>query len=188
MTDKVVITKTGALHAAFFLAPKADVTGSADATDAAAEGAAKSPDDDVRTESPFAGTALEDTILEEFYFASGVTSENNGFETNGITFFSPAEIAERDVFGGKFYDVGIQYRGMGYVLAFAFIPSTSKFFARMDGGSNDWDREINFKKYSANAYDPSKFPVHAGKVDGIKEDVQYTVEQLKVLASLDPVD
>lgn len=176
MSNKAkVITKEGALDAPFFLAPKAG-----------AEDLEISVGSNKADESIFDGTPLCDTILEELY--EGVPSENNGFETVGITFFSPNEIMKRDAFDGKFYDIGVQYRGMGYVLAFAFIPSTSMFFARMDGGSNDLDRELNFKKYSAASYQPSKFPTHTGELTMIKDEVQYTIDELRVLMEMEPMD
>lgn len=44
----------------------------------------------------------------------------------------------------RFIDLVISYAGMGWFFVIAWDKISKKFFLRMDGGSNDWDRESNF--------------------------------------------
>jgi len=44
----------------------------------------------------------------------------------------------------RFLDIAMAYAGMGWFYVVAWDRITRKFFLRMDGGSNGWDRESNF--------------------------------------------
>lgn len=144
----------------------------------------KTTEDDVNY-GVLKGTPLEGTIVEILY--RGVKDKNNGFtfEINGepFSFLSPNEIIERDVFGGKMYDLFVIYEGMGYVNVFFYIPKTKMFAYRLDGGSNGYDREDNYNMFKSNEYDPASFPKFEGdpETDELEENIQYTLEQLLIL-------
>ena len=87
--------------------------------------------------------------LRILYFNLKNNDESN---INGFTFFKLDQISERKHNYDKFFDIGLQYVGMGHVLVLSYCPSNKKFFARMDGGGNDYEREQNYKYYKT--YDP----------------------------------
>ena len=131
----------------------------------------------------FDNTPLKNTIVEQLYL--GIKDPSNGFtfEVNGmsISFLSPNEIMKRNVFNGKMYDVFIIYAGMGWVKAFYYVPLTNMFGFRMDGGSNGYDREENYKEYSSDEFNPSKFEVFDSSIHSksqIKENIRYPLDEL----------
>jgi len=72
----------------------------------------------------------------------------------GYTFFSLDEIINRSKNYPNFIDIGLCSHGMGYVKVIAYYPSKNKFFFRMDGGSNGWDREGYSQFYNRLEYIP----------------------------------
>ena len=46
-----------------------------------------------------------------------------------------------------FYDVAYAYAGLGHVHVIGYHPATRKYFQRMDGGSNGYDRAENYNHY-----------------------------------------
>ena len=45
----------------------------------------------------------------------------------------------------RFIDFGVIYTGLGHCIVASYVPELKKIFYRSDGGSNGWDRELNFK-------------------------------------------
>ena len=43
------------------------------------------------------------------------------------------------------FDIGYRYKGMGHIEVLSCNLYNHLLFYRMDGGSNDWDREANYK-------------------------------------------
>jgi hypothetical protein len=48
-----------------------------------------------------------------------------------------------------FIDIAYSYAGLGHVNVLAYHPESKKYFTRMDGGSNGYDREENYKAYKS---------------------------------------
>jgi hypothetical protein len=53
-----------------------------------------------------------------------------------------------------FYDVAYAYAGLGHVHVIGYHPATRKYFQRMDGGSNGYDRADNYRHYKE--YEPNE--------------------------------
>ena len=45
----------------------------------------------------------------------------------------------------KVFDIGFQYAGMGHIVVLSCDLDNHLLFKRRDGGSNDYDREVNYK-------------------------------------------
>lgn len=63
-----------------------------------------------------------------------------------FTFFTLSKIAEMK-HPSKMVNIALQYAGMGWLHILAYVPEKGKFFWRMDGGSNGYDRDANYQKY-----------------------------------------
>jgi len=46
----------------------------------------------------------------------------------------------------RIFDLAYIYAGMGHIIVISCDLKTRKLFKRQDGGSNDWDRQYNYKK------------------------------------------
>ena len=87
--------------------------------------------------------------LKFLYLFLGV--DNREIIVNDVSLFSFNELVKRhDNFIEKgqndIIDLGTKYLGMGHVAVLTLNKKTSKVFLRSDGGSNGYDREINFNK------------------------------------------
>jgi hypothetical protein len=78
---------------------------------------------------------------------SRIGSNNEYMHTSGFVFFKLDEIKRRSKNHSHFLDVAIAYAGMGWVHVLAYHKDSNKYFVRMDGGSNGYDREDNYNKY-----------------------------------------
>ena len=47
----------------------------------------------------------------------------------------------------KFCDIGLKYYGLGHVKVITLCRETRKFFVRIDGGSNGYDRDSNYNNF-----------------------------------------
>ena len=56
----------------------------------------------------------------------------------------------------RMVDFAMRYAGLGHVIVLSYDPEGDKVFARLDGGSNTYDRVINLER--AIAMDPSRTP------------------------------
>ena len=45
----------------------------------------------------------------------------------------------------KVFDIAFQYAGMGHIVVLSCDLDNHLLFKRRDGGSNDYDREVNYK-------------------------------------------
>lgn len=76
---------------------------------------------------------------------------NHYIKNENFTIFTMEQIINRMDYTGKHYgytkliDVGIIYAGMGHVIILTWDRIKQKYFFRLDGGSNGWDRESNEK-------------------------------------------
>ena len=68
-------------------------------------------------------------------------------KTPGFTIMNLEKIrSQKDAYSG-FIDIGVRYAGMGHVIVLSLDMETGKMFLRMDGGSNGFDREDNWRFY-----------------------------------------
>lgn len=66
---------------------------------------------------------------------------------NQFTFLSLDEIIKRSENYEYILDIGVIYMGMGHIEVLSMSKKDGKFFFRMDGGSNGYEREDNYNKY-----------------------------------------
>jgi hypothetical protein len=78
---------------------------------------------------------------------SRIGSNTEYSHQSGLTFFKLDEIKRRSKSYTNFIDVAIAYAGMGWVHVLGYHKDSNKYFVRMDGGSNGYDREDNYNKY-----------------------------------------
>ena len=80
---------------------------------------------------------------------------NNAYDTEiylkDYVFLSIKKIMEINNFYNKdnvynIIDLGYTYKGMGWIETIYYNTKFNKLFFRLDGGSNIYDREINYKK------------------------------------------
>jgi len=82
-------------------------------------------------------------------------SNTREFTYYNFTFFSIREIEKRLIIyeednQNNICDLALCYHGMGWIIVLTLNRKDGKFFLRMDGGSNNYDREDNWnfiKKY-----------------------------------------
>lgn len=91
---------------------------------------------------------LLETPLGKLYLLLGQTDLD--FVYHHTTCLSLDEISKRyqvycDNGQTDLLDIGITYHGMGHVNVLTYSRSEQTFFFRMDGGSNGYDREDNWK-------------------------------------------
>lgn len=67
--------------------------------------------------------------------------------------FKPLHKVDRSTYT-NFFDVAYAYAGLGHVHVIGYNPSTKKYFQRMDGGSNGYDRQENYLHYKT--YEPKE--------------------------------
>lgn len=60
----------------------------------------------------------------------------------------------RERFQGRFLDFAFRYAGLGHVKVYFVDTTTCKVYARMDGGSNSYDRVANAQKHAR--YEPDE--------------------------------
>ena len=91
------------------------------------------------------------------------------------TFMTLNEILKRKVNYENLYDIALRYHGMGHILLISYHPKSERFFFRMDGGSNGYDREYNYNKYKnydINTINKEKNPTR------YNYDTLYTFEEI----------
>lgn len=66
---------------------------------------------------------------------------------SGLTFLKLDEIKRRSISHTHFIDVAIAYMGMGWIRVLSYHKDSKLYFIRIDGGSNEYDREYNYHKY-----------------------------------------
>ena len=54
------------------------------------------------------------------------------------------------------FDIGYKYDGMGYINVLSCDLTNHLLFYRLDGGSNDYDRQYNFNELIKNGSEPYK--------------------------------
>lgn len=72
---------------------------------------------------------------------------NKEYQFKYYTFMTLNEIIERKNNYENFIDIALKYLGLGHILLISYHIKSNKFFFRMDGGSNGYDRENNYNKY-----------------------------------------
>lgn len=88
-------------------------------------------------------------------------TSNREFTYRGFTFFSLDKIISRlDEYEANdqhcICDIALRYEGMGWVEVLALDTESGKYFVRLDGGSNGYDRQFNWDYYKT--YRPSSRP------------------------------
>jgi hypothetical protein len=78
---------------------------------------------------------------------SKIGSNTEYLHKNGFKFLKLDEINRRSKSHTHFIDIAIAYAGMGFVNVLSYHKDSKKYFVRMDGGSNGYDREYNYNKY-----------------------------------------
>lgn len=72
---------------------------------------------------------------------------NDEIKTPEFTIMDLKKIeSQKDTYSG-FIDIGVRYAGMGHVIVLSLDMESGKLFLRMDGGSNGFDREDNWRFY-----------------------------------------
>ena len=98
-------------------------------------------------------------LLKYLYLMLG--NGQREFTYRGLIFHSFERVKERQAAYAKegqdnICDLAIAYHGMGWVYALALDTESQKYFVRMDGGSNGYDRDFNWEYYKG--YRPSSKP------------------------------
>lgn len=76
-------------------------------------------------------------------------NENEELHYNSFIFMDIKSIKERYDNYNNLFDIGFIYRGMGHIMVLSMIKckADKQLFFRFDGGSNGYEREINYKYY-----------------------------------------
>lgn len=76
-------------------------------------------------------------------------NENEELHYNSFIFMDIKSIKERYDTYNNIFDIGFIYRGMGHIMVLSMLKCKGKnqLFFRFDGGSNGFEREINYKYY-----------------------------------------
>lgn len=76
-------------------------------------------------------------------------NENEELHYNSFIFMDIKSIKERYDTYKNIFDIGFIYRGMGHIMVLSMLKCKGKnqLFFRLDGGSNGFEREINYKYY-----------------------------------------
>lgn len=74
-------------------------------------------------------------------------NESKELHYNGFVFMDIKTIKDRVDNYKNLFDIGFIYRGMGHIMALSMTKTKSdnQLFLRLDGGSNGFDREHNYK-------------------------------------------
>jgi hypothetical protein len=72
---------------------------------------------------------------------------NKEYLFKSYTFLTLNELIKRKGTYENLYDIALTYLGLGHILVISYHPKSERFFFRMDGGSNGYDREANYNKY-----------------------------------------
>ena len=100
---------------------------------------------------------------------------NNEYQFKYYTFMTLNEIIERKNNYENFIDIALKYQGLGHILLISYHIKSNKFFFRMDGGSNGYDRENNYnkyKKFNTNSHNNEKNPT------SYNYDILYTYNEM----------
>ena len=89
-------------------------------------------------------------LLKNIYSILG--DPKREFVYKHFSFFSLDNIEKRQTIykkdgQSKFIDIGLSYQGLGWVFVLTLNISNGKLFLRIDGGSNGYDRDNNYKKF-----------------------------------------
>jgi hypothetical protein len=89
---------------------------------------------------------------EIIYLYLGAATADEDLKLQGLTLISLKTIKkncnEHIQYGQNYFvDLGMKYAGMGYCYILAWNVEEQKFFFRMDGGSNYFDVEYNYRRY-----------------------------------------
>ena len=78
---------------------------------------------------------------------SKIGSNHEYHHKSGLTFLTLSEIKRREKSHNNFLDIAISYAGLGHVNVLGYHYESKKYFIRMDGGSNGYEREENYNYY-----------------------------------------
>lgn len=89
-------------------------------------------------------------LLKNIYKILG--SSEREFSYQNFSFSSLNNIIERAKAYEKdgqshFCDIGLCYHGMGWVIILTLNRTNGTLFLRLDGGSNGWDRDLNYRQF-----------------------------------------
>lgn len=84
-------------------------------------------------------------------FFSSFKTIDHEFYIKSWTIFSLKSILERynncyKIDKITIIDIGFKYQGMGHIKIIFYDPTLNKLFYRLDGGSNNYDRQDNYNK------------------------------------------
>jgi hypothetical protein len=76
-------------------------------------------------------------------------NENEELHYNSFIFMDIKTIKERYDIYNNLFDIGFIYRGMGHIMVLSMIKckADNQLFFRFDGGSNGFEREINYNYF-----------------------------------------
>jgi len=111
-----------------------------------------------------------------------IISYDKEYQFKLYSFMSLNEIIKRKDNYTHFYDLALKYHGLGHILLISYYPPSEKFFFRMDGGSNGWDREAYYNKYKN--YNPDICNISKEEnPTNYKYKTLYTFEQMMSIIS-----
>jgi len=88
------------------------------------------------------------TLPEHLQFLYNKVDPDQEINVGRFVLIKLSNVYERRNTWSCFVDFGISYIGMGHVVVLSMEKESKKFFFRRDGGSNGYDRQDNYDKYS----------------------------------------
>lgn len=119
------------------------------------------------------------SLLKYLYLMVG--NGQREFVYRGLIFHSFERVKTRQeayqkVGQDKIFDLAIAYEGMGWVYVLGFDTESQKYFVRLDGGSNSYDRDYNwqyFKSYVPSTKPNTLFPEERIFDPNVTTEVQF---------------
>lgn len=136
-------------------------------------------------------------VPDEFFkIYSKLNNEDTDIKIGNFIVYSPNEVKKHmdyyQIYGitPGFIDVGMVYHGMGHYAVLSYDPHLNKFFFRMDGGSNGYERCNNEKYYYGlvTNYDTDKKTTQVPEFDSKQVQSKYWIEPSECLTKLENLE
>jgi hypothetical protein len=115
---------------------------------------------------------IEIKILHTFFTVNGYDK----LIVNYHHMFSPKNFIDRQYKNKKFIDLGMTYAGMGNFVVLSWAKTLNKYFIRLDGGANGYDRNDNYEFYE-NTFDPES-PMYKDKMFGYDMFIKHLKNEM----------
>jgi len=80
------------------------------------------------------------------YLYKGLGNDYEG-TCKKFKFMALNEVIQRSENYEHFFDIGLSHMGLGFIWVISYYPLKNKYFLRLDGGSDNYDRICNYEKY-----------------------------------------